>query len=127
MRQLFIYGPKAESTSPAECVCALWQMKIYWWVCVHVVPKAKDDSFFVCTVEWSQDEEFTPGTTTGWMEMLDLRKLETILSDLETGRRYYFRVCAGNCKGYGDFQNSTPASVIPSSKDECSLKIHHPN
>lgn len=34
--------------------------------------------------------------------------------ELTQGRRYYFRACCGNLKGYGMFRSCTPSSIIPS-------------
>ncbi|CAG7819927.1 unnamed protein product [Allacma fusca] len=79
----------------------------------------------ICTkykVEWRQEDAILEATTQS-MEMLDLRKLETVVGDLKTGCRYYFQVSAGNCKGYGRFQTSVPQSVIPSSWRDLAGKI----
>lgn len=37
------------------------------------------------------------------------------INELIQGRRYFFRACSGNAKGFGDFINSNPMSIIPSS------------
>lgn len=37
------------------------------------------------------------------------------IQELTQGRRYYFRACCGNVKGWGQFRLSNPNSVIPSS------------
>lgn len=37
------------------------------------------------------------------------------LDNLVQKRRYFFRACSGNLKGYGTYKNANPASVIPSS------------
>ncbi|KAG4075868.1 hypothetical protein HA402_003694 [Bradysia odoriphaga] len=37
------------------------------------------------------------------------------ISDLTQGRRYFFRACCGNVKGWGQYRQSIPNSVIPSS------------
>lgn len=38
------------------------------------------------------------------------------LSELIQGRRYFFRACAGNIKGWGPYKLSTPNCVVPSSE-----------
>jgi ankyrin repeat and fibronectin type-III domain-containing protein 1 len=37
------------------------------------------------------------------------------INELIQGRRYYFRACSGNVKGFGSFVQSNPTSIIPSS------------
>ena len=36
------------------------------------------------------------------------------INELIQGRRYYFRACSGNVKGFGNFLASNPTSLIPS-------------
>lgn len=36
--------------------------------------------------------------------------------DLTQGRRYFFRACCGNVKGWGKYRLSLPTSITPSSK-----------
>lgn len=48
--------------------------------------------------------------------MMNLQKLEMVLSDLIHGVPYYVRVAAGNAKGYSPYSNATPSSAAPSSK-----------
>lgn len=38
-----------------------------------------------------------------------------LLDSLVQRRRYYFRACSGNIKGYGTYKASNPVSVVPSS------------
>ncbi|XP_059610717.1 ankyrin repeat and fibronectin type-III domain-containing protein 1 [Phlebotomus argentipes] len=37
------------------------------------------------------------------------------IGDLTQGRRYFFRACLGNVKGFGHYRTSCPSSVVPSS------------
>ncbi|XP_067005275.2 ankyrin repeat and fibronectin type-III domain-containing protein 1 [Anabrus simplex] len=70
----------------------------------------------ICTkfkVQWSKNENFNP--LAGEREILDMKHMECQIGDLVQGCRYYFRVACGNLKGYGNFRQSTPASVVPSS------------
>lgn len=38
-----------------------------------------------------------------------------LLDSLVQRRRYFFRACSGNIKGYGTYKASNPISVVPSS------------
>ncbi|RZF48884.1 hypothetical protein LSTR_LSTR003264 [Laodelphax striatellus] len=70
----------------------------------------------VCTkyrVEWSCCPDF--GALAGFKEVLDPKQLECHVDGLERGRRYYFRVACGNIRGFGNFRQSYPQSIIPSS------------
>ncbi|CAL1274010.1 unnamed protein product [Larinioides sclopetarius] len=64
-------------------------------------------------VEWSVRPDFHP--LSGSREMMNLQKLEMVLSDLIHGVPYYIRVAAGNCKGYSSYTTANPASAAPSS------------
>lgn len=37
------------------------------------------------------------------------------INELIQGRRYFFRACSGNVKGFGAYRISNPTSIIPSS------------
>lgn len=37
------------------------------------------------------------------------------INELIQGRRYFFRACSGNVKGFGGYRSSNPTSIIPSS------------
>lgn len=37
------------------------------------------------------------------------------INELIQGRRYFFRACSGNAKGFGPYKVSSPRSIIPSS------------
>nr|CAD7439694.1 unnamed protein product [Timema bartmani] len=64
-------------------------------------------------LQWSLNDNFSP--LAGEKEILDMKHLEYQVTDLQQGHRYFFRVAAGNLKGYGQFRPSTPTSVMPSS------------
>ncbi|XP_063981547.1 uncharacterized protein Wake isoform X2 [Diachasmimorpha longicaudata] len=71
---------------------------------------------YVCTkfkVQWSTKEDFS--IVNGEREVFDMKQRECRIDGLIQGQRYYFRVCAGNLKGYSRFIISSPSSVIPSS------------
>nr|CAD7431543.1 unnamed protein product [Timema monikensis] len=77
-------------------------------------PEQQDSA--ICTkfkVQWSLNDNFSP--LAGEKEILDMKHLEYQVTDLQQGHRYFFRVAAGNLKGYGQFRPSTPTSVMPSS------------
>ena len=69
---------------------------------------------FLFLVEWSVRPDFHP--LSGSREMMNLQKLEMVLSDLIHGVPYYVRVAAGNAKGYSPYTIATPSSAAPSSK-----------
>lgn len=52
---------------------------------------------------------------TDWTSFMGTMGGSCRICDLTHGRRYYFRACLGNMKGWGAFRNSIPESVIPSS------------
>ncbi|XP_065168929.1 ankyrin repeat and fibronectin type-III domain-containing protein 1 isoform X2 [Atheta coriaria] len=70
-------------------------------------------------VQWSTRADFNP--ITGEAEILDMSKPSCHI-DLTQGRRYFFRACCGNLKGYGGYLTSTPASVVPSTWHEVDEK-----
>lgn len=37
------------------------------------------------------------------------------INELIQGRRYFFRACSGNVKGFGGYRNSNPPNIVPSS------------
>lgn len=47
------------------------------------------------------------------------------INDLTHGRRYFFRACCGNVKGWGQYRTSIPNSITPSSKLLCCRSIFH--
>jgi len=70
---------------------------------------------FLVLVEWSEDPEF-PVNGTSEMDILELKKMETIVNGLSVLKKLYFRVSVGNCKGFSQARITTPFSVIPSCK-----------
>lgn len=46
------------------------------------------------------------------------------INELIQGRRYFFRACSGNVKGFGAYRISNPASIIPSSWRDIQDKEH---
>lgn len=65
-------------------------------------------------VEWSSRSDFS--NICGSRSASVTGSVTTVLiSGLTRGRRYFFRVTAGNIKGHGDYNVSTPRSVVPSS------------
>ncbi|XP_076270822.1 ankyrin repeat and fibronectin type III domain containing protein wide awake isoform X3 [Rhynchophorus ferrugineus] len=70
-------------------------------------------------VQWSTRSDFS--IISGTEELTDMSNLRCQV-DLMQGRRYYFRACCGNLKGYGMFRASTPSSVIPSTWREIEQK-----
>ncbi|XP_050299390.1 uncharacterized protein LOC126738206 isoform X2 [Anthonomus grandis grandis] len=72
-------------------------------------------------VQWSTRPDFS--IISGQEELTEMSNLRCQI-ELTQGRRYYFRACCGNLKGYGMFRASTPSSVIPSTWREIEQK--HP-
>ncbi|KAL1494550.1 hypothetical protein ABEB36_010131 [Hypothenemus hampei] len=70
-------------------------------------------------VQWSTRPDFT--IVSGQEELTDMSNLRCQV-ELTQGRRYYFRACCGNLKGYGAFKVSTPSSVVPSTWREIEQK-----
>ncbi|XP_066139820.1 ankyrin repeat and fibronectin type-III domain-containing protein 1 isoform X3 [Euwallacea fornicatus] len=62
-------------------------------------------------VQWSTHPDFS--IISGHEELTDMSDLRCQI-ELTQGRRYYFRACCGNLKGYGIFRTCTPSSVVPS-------------
>lgn len=75
-------------------------------------------SFFIL-VQWSTRCDFS--NIVGDREVNEWNSFQGIMgstcriSDLTQGRRYFFRACCGNVKGWGQYRQSIPNSVIPSS------------
>ncbi|KAG7302907.1 hypothetical protein JYU34_012894 [Plutella xylostella] len=90
----------------------------------HFMPVVKDPPIITkYRVEWSSRGDFSnicgtrevasSGATTG---------TKLMAAGLTRGRRYFFRACAGNVKGWGGFTASTPRSVVPSSWRDVSTR-----
>jgi hypothetical protein len=76
-------------------------------------------TFYRFTVQWSSREDFSiiigERLITEWSLFQGKMGANFHINELIQGRRYFFRVCSGNAKGFGDFINSNPNSIIPSS------------
>lgn len=74
---------------------------------------------FPRTVQWSSREDFKiiigERIVTEWSMFQGNMGAHFHINELIQGRRYFFRACSGNAKGFGDFINSNPMSIIPSS------------
>ncbi|XP_060521870.1 ankyrin repeat and fibronectin type-III domain-containing protein 1 isoform X2 [Cylas formicarius] len=70
-------------------------------------------------VQWSTRSDFS--IITGEKEITDMSNPKCVV-DLTQGRRYFFRACCGNLKGFGTFLVSTPSSVVPSTWREIDNK-----
>ncbi|KAJ8923141.1 hypothetical protein NQ315_001695 [Exocentrus adspersus] len=83
-------------------------------------PTAVDSSITTkFKVQWSTRADFS--IITGEKEILDMSNPNCTI-ELTQGRRYFFRACCGNLKGYGAFFTSTPSSVVPSTWRELDQK-----
>ena len=71
--------------------------------------------FFQFSVQLSSDEDFL--CLCGHYEVADTRQLKYHIKNLCQGQPYYIRVASGNIKGYSAYKLSTPAFIVPSSKD----------
>ncbi|KAG5674408.1 hypothetical protein PVAND_004382 [Polypedilum vanderplanki] len=76
----------------------------------------------ICTtfkVQYSPREDFSiiiaEKTITEWNIFQGTMGVNFHLENLIQKRRYYFRACSGNIKGYGNYKISNPASIVPSS------------
>ncbi|XP_058458113.1 ankyrin repeat and fibronectin type-III domain-containing protein 1-like isoform X2 [Malaya genurostris] len=70
-------------------------------------------------VQWSSRSDFSnivgEREVNEWTSFHGCMGAMCNLSELIQGRRYFFRACAGNIKGWGPFKQSTPNCVVPSS------------
>ncbi|XP_055585160.1 uncharacterized protein LOC129738001 isoform X2 [Uranotaenia lowii] len=70
-------------------------------------------------VQWSSRLDFSnvvgERDVTEWTSFHGCMGALCNLTELIQGRRYYFRACAGNIKGWGPYKLSTPNCVVPSS------------
>lgn len=70
------------------------------------------------TVQWSSREDFSfvigERIINEWSLFQGNMGSNFRINELIQGRRYYFRVCSGNVKGFGQYKSSTPRSIIPS-------------
>nr|XP_029723314.1 uncharacterized protein LOC109423620 isoform X2 [Aedes albopictus] len=70
-------------------------------------------------VQWSSRSDFSnvvgEREVSEWTSFHGCMGAVCNLSELIQGRRYFFRACAGNIKGWGPYKLSTPNCVVPSS------------
>lgn len=70
-------------------------------------------------VQWSSREDFSiiigERVITEWNMFQGSMGSHFHINELIQGRRYFFRACSGNVKGFGLFRISNPTSIIPSS------------
>ncbi|XP_031618328.1 uncharacterized protein LOC116337694 isoform X3 [Contarinia nasturtii] len=70
-------------------------------------------------VQWSSRGDFS--NIVGEREVNEWNSFQTTMAancrinDLTHGRRYFFRACCGNVKGWGQYRTSIPNSITPSS------------
>ncbi|CAO1419400.1 unnamed protein product [Diamesa serratosioi] len=88
-----------------------------------------DDS--ICTkfkVQWSSREDFSniigERLITEWNTFQGTMGANFYINELIQGRRYYFRACSGNIKGFGPYKTSDPTSLIPSSWRDIDRREH---
>lgn len=76
--------------------------------------------FFFFQVQWSSRADFS--NIVGERELNEWNSFQNTMAascricDLTHGRRYFFRACCGNVKGWGQYRISVPNSVTPSSE-----------
>lgn len=72
------------------------------------------------SVQWSSRADFSnivgEREVTEWGSFQGAMGATNRITDLTQGRRYFFRACCGNVKGWGLYCSSVPISVTPSSK-----------
>ncbi|GAB0088266.1 Ankyrin repeat and fibronectin type-III domain-containing protein 1 [Sergentomyia squamirostris] len=70
-------------------------------------------------VQWSSKADFSnivgECDITEWNSFQGTMGATCRIGDLTQGRRYFFRACMGNVKGFGQYRTSCPSSVVPSS------------
>lgn len=70
-------------------------------------------------VQWSSREDFTiiigERVINEWNSFQGSMGSHFQINELIQGRRYFFRACSGNVKGFGAYRVSNPTSIIPSS------------
>lgn len=80
------------------------------------------------TVQWSSREDFSniigERLITEWNTFQGTMGANFYINELIQGRRYYFRACSGNIKGFGPYKTSDPTSLIPSSWRDIDRKEH---
>lgn len=76
--------------------------------------------FYLFSVQWSSRADFSnivgERVVNEWDSFQSTMAANCRITDLIHGRRYFFRSCCGNVKGWGQYRTSIPNSVTPSSK-----------
>lgn len=71
-------------------------------------------------VQWSSRADFSnivgEREVNEWNSFQKTMAANCRITDLTHGRRYFFRACCGNVKGWGQYRTSIPNSITPSSK-----------
>lgn len=84
----------------------------------QIVSRMEINSVFTSTVQWSSREDFSiiigERIINEWNLFQGSLGSNFHISELIQGRRYFFRVCSGNVKGFGRYKISSPTSIIPS-------------
>lgn len=79
-------------------------------------------------VQWSSREDFSiiigERIITEWNTFQGSMGSHFHINELIQGRRYFFRACSGNVKGFGAYRISNPTSIIPSSWRDIEHKEH---
>lgn len=74
---------------------------------------------FTRPVQWSSREDFSiiigERIINEWSIFQGSAGSHFHINELIQGRRYFFRACSGNVKGFGAYRISNPTSIIPSS------------
>lgn len=72
------------------------------------------------SVQWSSRADFSnivgEREVNEWNSFQSTMGANCRITDLTQGRRYFFRACCGNIKGWGQYRVSIPSSVTPSSE-----------
>lgn len=71
-------------------------------------------------VQYSSREDFSiiigeKVINENWKDFEGTMGVNFLLNSLIQGRRYFFRACSGNLKGFGSFKSCNPRSIVPSS------------
>lgn len=90
--------------------------------------KATIINFYLFSVQWSSREDFSnivgERIITEWNAFQGTMGANCYINELTQGRRYFFRACSGNIKGFGGYVTSNPTSLIPSSWRDIDRKEH---
>ncbi|KAL7044239.1 hypothetical protein ACKWTF_001845 [Chironomus riparius] len=88
-------------------------------VLIRILEPIEDTICTTFRVQYSPREDFSiviaEKTITEWNIFQGTMGVNFHLDHLIQRRRYYFRACSGNIKGYGSYKVSNPLSIVPSS------------